>query len=787
MPHFFVNINEDQKNIIEQKIVKVDSDTTTFNEIYEAIAKDMFYRRNIQVYIGKIDNKWVFVEEGLRDELSLMLELELKHIKFIVQPKEHIGETGFTDQSIQWNELNIFNRMMERVHQPYFPMLKRVDTRYDFLYNDVIALLKKEQRNGWRGTESESFAKKFVERLVALFWYIDPHRENFISRSLKLPEIFDELEQYQCNGCYNNFYHTGHHKKEQLSHEKLEQLVKSLELSVEQPWASKDKWMDFINQVILLIEKIKKYANYLREVNKNMNVLHNSDFSACNPGCDLKVYTIEASDNIHYKYQELSDFLFEKDNYKFFDLEEFTPHDIIQKYNYIKNLQLNVPVTIYQYHQGNYLGTINYIWKIPLRNNHRSETENAHIIARINEELPKYYTRQMHKNALKRNTPAVDDDRRQQEVLYMPIAISIRDLCEIIINRLEIRLQFWPTNLTAIRAMHYTGRFNIKYQIQARQLRKNYPNAHYCACLFRYLREFSILYRDYVCFIAADDKHKIQIGEGVATSTGVRNKKSLVGVNSTLAASDHDFTKLSFTPLVIFFIDVLTTIEDSFYHGNVFVSYKDIVFQPSNAIRHSTEFFNTIQLHYTFIPPILCLYTDSGPDHRTTFGSVQISLICLFLRGNFDLLIALRTALYHSWANPAERIMSIINLELQGVAIMRESMSVDLKGIFKKADTLDEIRAAANKNTNLKNRLYDCILNIQQMLHSRTERLVLHENPFQHYEPANDQDIDNFFKIILEIDKSLNISETTANILSKKKDLQEFLKTHCKICHYSFQ
>uniref|UniRef100_U9TB68 Uncharacterized protein n=1 Tax=Rhizophagus irregularis (strain DAOM 181602 / DAOM 197198 / MUCL 43194) TaxID=747089 RepID=U9TB68_RHIID len=139
-----------------------------------------------------------------------------------------------------------------------------------------------------------------------------------------------------------------------------------------------------------------------------MNVLHNSDFSACNPGCDLKVYTIEASDNIHYKYQELSDFLFEKDNYKFFDLEEFTPHDIIQKYNYIKNLQLNVPVTIYQYHQGNYLGTINYIWKIPLRNNHRSETENAHIIARINEELPKYYTRQMHKNALKRIILEID-------------------------------------------------------------------------------------------------------------------------------------------------------------------------------------------------------------------------------------------------------------------------------------------------------------------------------------------------------------------------------------------
>ncbi|EXX65811.1 hypothetical protein RirG_129730 [Rhizophagus irregularis DAOM 197198w] len=137
----------------------------------------------------------------------------------------------------------------------------------------------------------------------------------------------------------------------------------------------------------------------------------------------------------------------------------------------------------------------------------------------------------------------------------MPIAISIHDLHEIIIHRLEakydlplpcninipsiewIRFQFWPTNPTSTRAMHYTGQFNIKYQIQARQLRKNHPDAHYCACLFHYLREFAILYHNYICFIAADDKHKVPIREGVATSTGVHNKKSLVSTNTTLAAS----------------------------------------------------------------------------------------------------------------------------------------------------------------------------------------------------------------------------------------------------------
>ncbi len=222
--------------------------------------------------------------------------------------------------------------------------------------------MRKKQENGWGGVNSELFAKKFVERLVSLLWYIDPHREKLIARSLKLPDIFNELEQYQRNESYNKFYYTGHHKKEQLSHEKLEQLVKSLELSVEQPWASEDKWMDFIIQVLSLIENIKKYINYLREVNQKMNIIYSSDISTRNPGCDLKVYTIEASDGIHSKYQELSDFLLEKDSYEFFDLEEYTLCDVIHKYNYIKNLQLNISVTIYRYYQGNYyLRTINYI------------------------------------------------------------------------------------------------------------------------------------------------------------------------------------------------------------------------------------------------------------------------------------------------------------------------------------------------------------------------------------------------------------------------------------------
>ena len=92
----------------------------------------------------------------------------------------------------------------------------------------------------------------------------------------------------------------------------------------------------------------------------------------------------------------------------------------------------------------------------------------------------------------------------------MPLALSVRDLHEIIIERLKIlhndplpftihipseewiRLQFCPTNATTTQSIHHTGQFNVKFKVQSRLLQKNSDDAHYCAALFRYFREFCI-------------------------------------------------------------------------------------------------------------------------------------------------------------------------------------------------------------------------------------------------------------------------------------------------------
>ena len=149
------------------------------------------------------------------------------------------------------------------------------------------------------------------------------------------------------------------------------------------------------------------------------------------------------------------------------------------------------------------------------------------------------------------------------------------------------------------------------------------------------------------------------------------------------------------------------------------------------------------------MPEILLIYTDGGPDHRNTFGSVQIALICLSLLGNFDFLASVRTAPYHSWMNPAKRVMSILNLALQGVSLQRDSMDDILEDIFKGKNTLEEIRNAAQENKKLGLELRNSIKTVQKLLSERTKRLTLNEKNFQIYAPASLISIDETFEVYI--------------------------------------
>ena len=127
-----------------------------------------------------------------------------------------------------------------------------------------------------------------------------------------------------------------------------------------------------------------------------------------------------------------------------------------------------------------------------------------------------------------------------------------------------------------------------------------------------------------------------------------RGKEVIVARSQSFQVADHDFTKVSVTPSVTMLINIPDDIEGTFYDGQIHVGVKENCFQPSSSLRHITELSKILEQEEKS-KEILCLYTDGGPDNRLTYLSVQMALICLFLKLDKDMLIAVRTPPKNSW------------------------------------------------------------------------------------------------------------------------------------------
>ncbi len=168
------------------------------------------------------------------------------------------------------------------------------------------------------------------------------------------------------------------------------------------------------------------------------------------------------------------------------------------------------------------------------------------------------------------------DERRHGQLTHLAKAISVNDLLQQVSQRCPpntpfpskqwLRLQFWPKNPTAKTALQFTGKLDVKFMVQARQLRKWHEDAHYCAALFRYLKEFSIKFRSYCQLIFMDDKHRCKVGEpGVPVAAVDRGKKVVVSTSGKkFAVADHDFTKFGIVPSVTMLCDIPQTLDESF-------------------------------------------------------------------------------------------------------------------------------------------------------------------------------------------------------------------------------
>ena len=329
----------------------------------------------------------------------------------------------------------------------------------------------------------------------------------------------------------------------------------------------------------------------------------------------------------------------------------------------------------------------------------------------------------------------------------------------------------------------------MKYMVQARQFRKSHEDSHYAAAVFRYQRELAVRFRSDAIFMCMDDKHRIKVGEPkYPVAATDRGRRVLVGSGETFEVADHDFTKFGIIPSVNFVVDIPEDVKECWYDGQVFVGMKEAVFEPSSPHRHMTELVHLLNSQPS-IPnkPLLFIYSDGGPDHRLTYLSVQLSLISVFLKLDLDFLCAARTAPYHSWRNPAERIMSIINLGLQCVGIMRKEMTPETEASIASCNNMAHLRKIGESKPDFIQAVQDSIEPVKVLLTDIMHRLKLKDKPFSVFTAASESDMKELWLELEQIDQTLLFNEK-----HRKKDLPnfpqlvQFLSHCCQVRHYSF-
>ena len=141
-----------------------------------------------------------------------------------------------------------------------------------------------------------------------------------------------------------------------------------------------------------------------------------------------------------------------------------------------------------------------------------------------------------------------------------------------------------------------------------------------------------------------------------------------------------------------------------------------------------------------------------------------------------------------SFINPVERIMSLLNLVLQGVALERSLMSQECENLIKSCSSMAEIRELEHKNSGLQSAYVSSVKSAIDLVISRFNCLSLKEEPVCAMSACVDDDeLDCLFSSAKLINPDLSQDMTTKKELNGRKKYQEFLETHAIVHHYCFQ
>ena len=233
---------------------------------------------------------------------------------------------------------------------------------------------------------------------------------------------------------------------------------------------------------------------------------------------------------------------------------------------------------------------------------------------------------------------------------------------------------------------------------------------------------------------------------------------------------------------------MLACIHSEFTNVIIYSCRESVCFEPSSQFCHMTEIHQLIQADpSSSSKPVLFLYTDGGPDHRIMYISVQLSLICLFLKLDLDYLCACRTAPYHSWRNPVERVMPVLNLGLQCVGMARAQMPDLYEQEVSKCNTLSEIRRIGSRIEGFEAAVQDSLSPVKILVSKVFFRLQFNERCIEVFASATASEISDFWGALIAVDATLREDiKYTKKTFADYPAAIEFIRHCCQVTHYAF-
>ncbi|CAB4425636.1 unnamed protein product [Rhizophagus irregularis] len=338
MLYLFVTAYENGISLVKSAVVGIKESGNFEDLLKEALSNELFLEdKLVKVDLQCNDSSaWHPVLNGLTKNLEACFQLKAQHVRFTISHSISIPDELSNEGS------SAFNFMMTQQRLKKLPPLYNSQFRNDLLYNDFLKILQ-ERKLGWLNDNHLTIGHSFIRRVTDLVWYLDPHLGKLEKRGLKLPKIIAKLPVYA--------------------------------------------------------SETQEYANYLQGINNRMRTIHTSLVPVRNGRDDITVEDIEAVDLYPSQYEFLAQLLRESNNYDLLNIDHLLPSKPQNIYFFFQNICADVSFTLYRYYHGNYLGTLNFVWKIPSLDK-CDKTKEAKNISAAYDQIPIYCTRQMRKNVI---------------------------------------------------------------------------------------------------------------------------------------------------------------------------------------------------------------------------------------------------------------------------------------------------------------------------------------------------------------------------------------------------